>query len=74
MLFFHKKNKLSLKPPKHFFIDLVILTGVVMTWRGVWHIMDIYLFPNNEALSSIVSIVMGVILLYLPEEELKDLM
>ncbi|OGJ47328.1 hypothetical protein A2344_05325 [Candidatus Peregrinibacteria bacterium RIFOXYB12_FULL_41_12] len=62
-----------MKPPKHFFIDLVILAGVVMTWRGIWHLADLYLFPNNEVLSSIISMVIGIILLYLPEEELKDL-
>jgi len=44
-----------------------------MTWRGIWHLADLYLFPNNEVLSSIISMVIGIILLYLPEEELKDL-
>ena len=73
MLFFHKKNKISLKPPKHFFIDLVVLSGVVMAWRGIWHLADIYLFPNNDVLSSIVSVAIGIILLYLPEEDLKEL-
>ncbi|AKH32932.1 hypothetical protein XF24_00604 [candidate division SR1 bacterium Aalborg_AAW-1] len=70
------KNKfsgLSLRRDKHFVRNLVIAIGVVLVWRGVWHLADEYLFPNHPTLSSIVSLLVGIIVLYLPDGTLEHL-
>ena len=37
--------------------------AIVGFWRGVWGLMDIYLFPKNNILSLITSIIFGMIIL-----------
>ncbi len=64
---------LSLKQDKYFIRNLVIAIGVVLVWRGIWHLADEYLFPNNETLSSIVSLIAGILILYLPDGTLEQL-
>lgn len=38
--------------------------AIVAFWRGTWGLMDIYLFPDNRLLSFLVSILLGVVILY----------
>ncbi len=52
---------------------LIIAAGVVMVWRGVWWLMDIYLFPNDPALSYAVSIILGLIILYIDDRAINEL-
>ena len=68
-----KKSGLSLKPRKYFFRDLIIVIGVVLVWRGFWLLADRFLFPHNSLLSEIVSIALGLFLLYLPDKDLSHL-
>ncbi|MEW6222667.1 MAG: hypothetical protein AB1476_05095 [Candidatus Hadarchaeota archaeon] len=45
---------------------LIYLGGViaiVMVWRGLWGLMDIYLFPNNRKRSYWASFLIGFILI-----------
>ena len=46
---------------------LILAVAIVAVWRGVWGLMDIYLFPNNEILSFSISIIIGVLILYFHE-------
>lgn len=66
-----KKNKqitgLSLCWDRDFIKNLVIVIGVVAVWRGMWNLMDIYIFPEQPFLSNGLCIVIGVLLLYLPD-------
>ncbi|MFP4117874.1 MAG: hypothetical protein ACLFTR_03035 [Candidatus Woesearchaeota archaeon] len=59
---FHRIKKL--KPFKQALFTLFIGLSVVAFWRGAWGIMDIYLFPDDYELSSWVSIVIGLFILY----------
>lgn len=68
-----RKSGLSFKPRKYFFRDLIIVIGVVLVWRGIWHLADRFLFPENPFLSEILSIVCGLFLLYLPDGDLSHL-
>lgn len=52
----------------------VLAVGVVFVWRGVWGLSDIYLFPNNEFMSYVISIVIGIVILYLHNKNLKELL
>ena len=58
---------LSLNWDKGFIRNLVIAIGVVAVWRGMWDLLDTYFFPNNPLLSDLLSVVFGLILLYLPD-------
>lgn len=44
-----------------------------MFWRGVWGLLDAYLLPQYEILSLIVSICLGVLILYLDDFSLDEL-
>lgn len=46
-------------------ISFAILVGfaVISFWRGVWGLLDLYLFPKNHELSFWFSIIIGIIIL-----------
>lgn len=52
---------------------LFAVTGVVMIWRGMWQLMDMYLFPGQPLLSSITSVVIGITILLLDDFLLNEL-
>lgn len=75
---FMKKNSkkfhgLSFKLDKYFFRNLVIALAVVLFWRGMWGLMDVFLFPDNEVLSYGASILAGFIGFYLVDGDLHHL-
>lgn len=51
----------------------VILLAIIMVWRGVWGLLDLYLFPGTPFLSYIVSIGLGFVILYLDGFSLDNL-
>ena len=70
----HKHRlKLSLRMHDSFAHTLIVVFGVVLVWRGLWNLIDIYIFPGNPVFSSVVTVVLGVFLLYLPDGSLDDL-
>ncbi len=42
---------------------MLVGLAVVFYWRGVWGLIDLFLFPDNEALSYAVSILLGLVVL-----------
>jgi len=68
---FHRAQKL--KPFKQLLFTLLIGLSVVFFWKGAWGILDIYLFPNNLELSSWVSIVIGLSILYVTHYWTREL-
>jgi uncharacterized ion transporter superfamily protein YfcC len=58
-----KKNNLK-KIHKNYFKTLVLAIAIVLFWRGVWGLMDLYFFPNMLPLSFILSILIGLLILY----------
>ncbi len=55
------KKKLTKKSLIHV---ILIAVAVVLFWRGAWGLMDLYVFPGNELQSYIVSLVLGLIILF----------
>lgn len=53
---------------------LVKATGVILFWRGAWGLMDLYIFPENEAFSYIFTVVFGILLLWADDLKLNELM
>lgn len=53
---------------------MLIGLTIVMFWRGAWGLMDLYLFPDNQELSFITSLIIGLLLLFiLNHHKLRDL-
>jgi hypothetical protein len=56
--------------------NLRIITDVlaiIIIWRGVWGLLDLFIFPQNPLLSYITSTIFGFILLLLDGNGLDDL-
>ncbi len=47
--------------------------AVVMIWRWVWELLDIYLLPNNRVLSLIIGMILWIFLLFVDNEKLDEL-
>ena len=58
----------------HLFLALLIGTAVISVWRGIWNLLDLYLYPNDLVLSSILSIAIGLIILIFTHQTTKELM
>lgn len=56
--------------------NLGIVIGLVLIWRGVWYILDgfdrIFLW-NDHITTAILGIVVGILILYLPDKNLDEL-
>lgn len=68
-----KKLK-TLNKKRKLLFSILIGFSVVLFWRGAWGIMDVYLFPNNYELSSWVSLISGLGILYFTHYIIKELM
>lgn len=47
--------------------------AVVMIWRWVWELLDLYLFPHNRILSLIIGLIVWIFLLFVDNDELDEL-
>lgn len=64
------------KDVKYFIKTLSIVFGLVMIWRGVWYVLDeidVFFFGEYNYLTGIIGIILGVLLLYLPDRDLKEI-
>jgi presenilin-like A22 family membrane protease len=64
------------KDIKYFIKTLSIVVGLVMIWRGVWYVLDavdVLLFGEYNYVTGLVGITLGVLLLYLPDRDLKEI-
>ena len=52
---------------------LFIAVGVILFWRGLWGLADLYIFPENPPMSFVISILLGLAILLLSHEKLSDL-
>ena len=52
------------------------MVGVVLVWRGIWHLLDFIeakYFDGDLLWTSLVGILLGVVLLYIPDRDLKEI-
>jgi hypothetical protein len=52
---------------------VVVIVAIIMLWRGVWGLLDLYLFPGSPTLSHIVSLLLGILVLYLDDFKIENL-
>ena len=69
-----KRIPFSLRPTRTFFSMILVVTCVVLIWRGIWNLLDLYFLRGHPILSNGIGILVGVIILYLPDRDIKDLL
>lgn len=55
-----------------FFLTILEAFAFVTIWRGTWGLLDEYLFPNSLQTSYLVSIFIGLFLLFIFKDKLID--
>lgn len=69
-----KRRKVSLIA--YFARSFSIVIGLVLIWRGVWHLLDWvdrFYLGGDILVTSIGGIILGFLVLYLPDKDLKEL-
>jgi len=56
-----KKNKVTLKSA---IISLLLGAAIILFWRGIWDLADTYLYPSDVVVSAVLSILIGIGILY----------
>jgi hypothetical protein len=67
------KNKLTLE---YITTNILIIVGIVLVWRGIWYVLDAldkWLFDGSHTWTSIIGIIVGLVILYLPDKDLKEI-
>jgi len=60
----------------YFSRNISIAIGLVLIWRGIWNLLDFFdyhFFGGNHFWSALLGIVIGVLILYLPDKDLKEI-
>lgn len=61
---------------RYFATNLSVVIGIVLVWRGIWYLLDTLdsiLFQGNHIPFAVLGIILGVLVLYLPDKDLKEL-
>jgi ABC-type antimicrobial peptide transport system permease subunit len=61
---------------QYFISSFGIVLGVVLVWRGVWYgleWLDIYFFGGAHWVSVIGGVIIGFLILYIPDKDLSEL-
>jgi len=61
---------------RYFAKNMLIVIGLVLIWRGIWYVfdgIDLYLFDGSHAWTAIGGIIVGLLLLYIPDKDLKEI-
>lgn len=56
--------------------NLATVIGLVLVWRGIWHLLDgvdVFFFAGSHFWTAIPGVVIGLIILYLPDKDLKEI-
>ncbi len=61
----------------HYFAkNIAIVVGIVLIWRGIWYILDYFdglFFQGNHMPLAVGGIIVGLLMLYLPDRDLKEI-
>jgi len=72
MVYIHKKHGVS-----YFIKNFGTIVGIVLIWRGIWHVLDnidiALIGDETHLMTSIGGIIIGFLVLYLPDKDLKEI-
>lgn len=60
----------------YFARNIFIVVGLVLIWRGIWYVLDeidIVFFGSSHIFTALGGIILGLIVLYLPDHDLKEI-
>jgi len=60
----------------YFARNIFIVLGLVLIWRGTWYVLDeidIIFFGKSHVITTIGGIILGFLILYLPDRDLKEI-
>lgn len=60
----------------YFARNIFIVVGLVLIWRGVWYVLDeidILFFGQSHIVTTVGGIILGFLILYLPDKDLKEI-
>jgi hypothetical protein len=67
----HPRHRLS-----YFSSSFGIVLGLVLIWRGIWYVLDVIdllFFGGSHVFTAIGGIILGLLVLYLPDKNLSEL-
>jgi len=70
------REQFAKHPLRYLASNLGIVIGLVLIWRGIWYVLDgidFYLLSGSHTLTALGGIVLGLIILYLPDKDLKEI-
>lgn len=56
--------------------NISVVLGLVLVWRGIWYVLDAldsWLFGGSHLWTGIAGILLGLIILYFPDKDLKEI-
>lgn len=68
---FLERHFYKTKKERSFWQSITIDIAAILMWRGVWGLMDLYIFPGYEGLSFLFSAVLGIGLLVILRPMIK---
>jgi hypothetical protein len=61
----------------YFFKNLGTIVGIVLIWRGIWHVLDAIdialIGDETHLVTAIAGIAVGFLILYVPDRDLKEI-
>ena len=67
------KSKITIR---YFAKNIFIVIGLVLIWRGIWYVLDgldIWFFEGSHIWTAVGGIIVGLLILYLPDKDLKEI-
>ncbi len=56
--------------------NLMTVLGIVLVWRGIWHILDWvddFFWNGDHTWTAVVGVAVGLLILYIPDKDLKEI-
>ena len=61
----------------YFMKNLGTIVGIVLIWRGIWHVLDVIdiaiIGDETHLVTAIGGIIVGFLILYIPDRDLKEI-
>ena len=65
------KNNLTIR---YLAKNISIVVGLVLIWRGIWYVLDrldSWFFGGSHFWTAVAGIIVGLLILYIPDKDLK---
>ena len=69
-------NKIKNVTLAYFVKNISVVIGLVLIWRGIWYVLDgfdSFFFGGSHMWTAIAGIIIGLLILYLPDKDLKEI-